>query len=208
MEKEFILRVANELRRSIHPIVGVAEILRTKVKDDDQQRLLDVLIKNAIRLKSLTDNILDVARIENNTFQLNKQEFDLKHLVISIIEDYKNQISKALPTITVAVETKAEANKNKNAIRVVYDDSDTKVLVHADRHRINQVISSLINNSLRFTRPDPAENISVIIKRDYFNDRKTITVSVKDSGIGIDPVIMPRLFTKPTLDVFPHEDIG
>lgn len=196
MEREFVFRAVNELRRSIQPILGLAELLRTNEKDQQQQELLDIIIRNATRLKQFTEDLLDVTRIESNTLQLNKKEFDLKHLVISIIEDYKNQISPTSPTITTAVESEAEADKNKNALRVVYDDSDTKILVHADRHRINQVISNLISNSIKFRDPAGTISVKIIKNKDFFNDRKTITVSVKHTGTGIDPQIMPRLFTK------------
>jgi two-component system, OmpR family, sensor histidine kinase VicK len=190
MQKEFINIAAHELRSPIQPILGLTEIIRRNEKDPKQKELLDVVERNAKRLKHLTEDILDVTKIESNSLHLNKQEFDLKDLVINTIQDYRNQM---ITTTTTAVDD----NNNTNKIRSAYDYNDTKILVHADKHRINQVLSNLISNSIKFTK-DAEGTISIRIKRDdnKNSDNKSVTVAVKDTGTGIDPQIMPRLFTK------------
>ena len=187
MQKEFINIAAHELRSPIQPILGLTEIIRRNEKDPKQKELLDVVVRNAKRLKQLTEDILDVTRIESNSLHLNKQEFDLKDLVINTIQDYKSQMTT----------TTAAADGNNNKIRSVYDYNDVKILVYADKHRISQVLSNLISNSIKFTK-DAEGTISIRIKRGdkKNNDNKSITVAVKDTGTGIDPQIMPRLFTK------------
>ncbi|MGB8034761.1 MAG: HAMP domain-containing sensor histidine kinase, partial [Nitrososphaeraceae archaeon] len=202
MQKEFINIAAHELRNPIQPILSLTEIVRRKGKDTEQNELLDVVVRNAKRLKQLTEDVLDVTRIESNSLQLNKEEFDLKDLVIHTIQDYENQ-------------TAATAAADNSKTRLVYhdddynydkqhtssskkDNNDTKTLVQADKHRINQVISNLISNSVKFTTKEGGGTISIKIKRDDDNNHnnKAMIVSIKDAGTGIDSEILPRLFTK------------
>ena len=66
MQQEFINTAAHELRTPIQPILGFSKIVRDRVQDNEQKDLLDIVIKNANRLKQLTEDILDVTRIEGN----------------------------------------------------------------------------------------------------------------------------------------------
>jgi len=198
MQKEFINIAAHELRNPIQPILSLTEIVRRKEENTEQKELLDIVVRNAKRLKQLTEDVLDVTRIESNSLQLNKEEFDLKDLVIHTVQDYENQMTLTTTTTT-----------DNNKIKLAYydeqysskDNNDTKIMVRADKHRINQVISNLVGNSIKFTTKEGG-TISIKIKNSNKNDNSdnnnnsTIIVSVKDTGTGIDPAIMPRLFTK------------
>ena len=77
MQKEFINIAAHELRTPIQPILGLTQVLRSNVKDTKQRELLDVIIRNAKRLQRLTENILDVTRIESQSLYLKKERFNL-----------------------------------------------------------------------------------------------------------------------------------
>jgi signal transduction histidine kinase len=139
--------------------------------------LLDIVARNAKKLKQLTEDVLDVTRIESNSLQLNKEEFNLNDLVMHVIQDYKTQIT------------------TNNRIKLVYDeqyDKNNTRIVKADKYRINQVISNLVSNSVKFTKE---EGGSISIKIKSYDD-KAIKLSVEDTGKGIDPEILPRLFTK------------
>jgi two-component system, OmpR family, sensor histidine kinase VicK len=73
MQQEFINVAAHELRTPIQPILSLTEVLRSKIKDNEQEELLAVIIRNAKRLGQLTQNILDVTRIESQSLQLKKR---------------------------------------------------------------------------------------------------------------------------------------
>ena len=73
MQREFINVAAHELRTPIQPILGLSEILRSKIMDEQLRRLVDVISRNAKRLQSLTKDILDVARIESHSVKLKKK---------------------------------------------------------------------------------------------------------------------------------------
>jgi signal transduction histidine kinase len=184
MQKEFINIAAHELRTPVQPILSLTEIIRRKENDSQQKQLLDIIVRNAQKLKRLTEDVLDVTRIESNSLQLKKEEFDLNDLLIHVVQDYKNQIS---------------ANNNNMEIRLVCERKEVEqttkgTVVQADKYRINQVVSNLVNNAIKITRE--GGTIAIKIKTDNNSDGKIIIVSVKDTGTGIDPEIMPRLFSK------------
>ena len=92
MQKEFINIAAHELRTPIQPILGLAEIVSSRIKEDEQlSQLLDVINRNAKRLQRLTEDILDVTRIESNLLKLHKTLFDLNDTIKNIIADYERE---------------------------------------------------------------------------------------------------------------------
>jgi two-component system, OmpR family, sensor histidine kinase VicK len=184
MQKEFINVAAHELRAPIQPILGLAEVLRDKKQQHDnriqeqmesKEDLLNVIIRNAKRLRLLTENILDITKIENNSMELNKEEFLLSRIVLETFTDFANQLS----------------NEQKESVKLISALDEGDVPVIADRHRINQVISNLLNNAIKFTKQG---HITISTEKEKFG--KEVIVKVKDSGSGIDPGIMSRLFTK------------
>jgi signal transduction histidine kinase len=175
MQRDFINVAAHELRTPIQPIIGLTDALRSKIKDTEKQEILDVVIRNAKRLQRLTEDILDVTRIESHTLELQKKRFNLKDILSNLIQDYRSQIERK--------------NNNEQDLKIVYESKDDTIFVHADMERITQVISNLINNSLKFTK---SGKISVTSEK---KDGHAI-VSVKDTGTGIEPEIMPKLFSK------------
>ena len=94
MQNEFINLAAHELRTPIQPIVGLTEIVYSKIKNPEQLELLDTVIRNAKRLKRLADDIVDVTKIESQSLKLNKEQLNLNDLISNIIYDYKNIIVK------------------------------------------------------------------------------------------------------------------
>ncbi|MFZ0895647.1 MAG: sensor histidine kinase [Candidatus Nitrosopolaris sp.] len=94
MQQDFINVAAHELRTPIQPILGMSQLLQQKLKDSQYSDYFDVITRNASRLQHLTEDILDVQKIDSHTLQLNKERFDLHELISSIVKDYKNQLQK------------------------------------------------------------------------------------------------------------------
>ena len=132
------------------------------------------------RIARLSDDILDVTKIEGKSLELNKEEFNLSDVVINAIND-----------IMLGRDF-----LKKEKLRLSYNP-DRDILIEADKGRISQVISNLLNNAIEFTVEG---TILVSVEKDKIsnnnNNNGTIIVSVKDSGQGIDQSILPRLFTK------------
>jgi two-component system sensor histidine kinase VicK len=182
VQTEFINTAAHELRNPIQPIVGLAEILRSKKKEIASTSIYDeylsIIIRNARRLKELTDNILDIARMESQSISLNKQMVNIDTLILDAVQDITKE---SLVTDDVKLLC--------NNINGKQELADKVILVYADRGRIVQVISNLISNAFNFTR----KGVITITKT---IEDGSVVVSVKDTGSGIDPQILPRLFTK------------
>ena len=190
MQKEFINVAAHELRTPIQPILGLSDILLTRDGNIEQYYgLLNTIYRNAKRLQRLTEDILDVTRIDSQSLRLNKEKFILNDLVFGIVEEHKYEIR----------------SDNRVNIRYSPTQDNNGVTVYADRYRIAQVISNLVENAIKFTK-EQGGSVSINIKRKE-NDSWVI-VSIKDTGSGIDPEIMPRLFTKFSSKSFKGTGLG
>ncbi|HXX96992.1 MAG TPA: ATP-binding protein, partial [Candidatus Bathyarchaeia archaeon] len=189
MQKEFINIAAHELKTPIQPILSLTEVLRSQIKDVKQLEILDITIRNAKRLQRLSNDILDVAKIEGRSLELNKEEFKINEVVMNAITDL----------------TSGRDFLKHEKINLSYNPHQD-VLIKADKGRIAQVVSNLLSNAIEFTA---VGTILVSIEKDKINNNnETIIVSVKDSGQGIDPSILPRLFTKFTSKSYKGTGLG
>jgi two-component system sensor histidine kinase VicK len=184
MQKEFINVAAHELRTPIQPILGLLGLLRSKkddIKKQDLNNSLNLLMRNAQRLKRLSEDILDVTKIESQSLKLNKELIILDDVILNAIQDSRNQVAK-----------------NRGNIKMIYkpDLSGHGIIVEADRNRLNQVIYNLLSNAIKFTEKEGGI-VSVRMEKKKGNDNDDeVIVSVKDSGPGISSEMFPRLFEK------------
>jgi signal transduction histidine kinase len=169
----FINIAAHELRMPIMPIIGYSEIL---AEDIGECKEIRGIIYNAKRLDQLAGNILEGAKIENQTLQLNKKEFNLKDILTDIIDDYNNLL----------------AVKGSKDVELRYKPKD--ILVIADKVRLGRVISNLLNNAIKFT--ERGEIIMSTTELNSNNGSGEIQVSIKDTGPGLSPATLPKLFSK------------
>jgi signal transduction histidine kinase len=180
LKDEFINVAAHELRNPIQPILGLSELLRDRATDIvKDEEILDIIIRNSKRLLKLTEDVLDVAKIESGNLTLNKEEFNLKEMIAEILREY---------------EQKMIQNKKDVKLFYEYHNNDEMFIVEGDRNRLCQVISNLLNNAIKFTDEG---SITILVERKKDNmDNNEIVVSIKDTGTGIDSEILPKLFTK------------
>lgn len=189
LQREFINIATHELRTPIQPILGLSEILTTRASaGSEEKELLSAIWRNAKRLNKLAEAILDVTKIESQALNLHHEVFDLNEVVASAIGDLVN---------SPAVGSSPEGVN----ISAIY--ADKKAYVRGDKDRLLQVISNLLSNAVKFVERG---SISVLVRiempENYFAKQtgaaseKYVTVRVKDSGPGIDPKVLPRLFTK------------
>lgn len=176
LQKEFINIAAHELRTPIQPILGMSEMLESEFGDKRDD--IKMISRNARRLERLTQDILDVSKIESGSFTLNSHAIDLDEVISSVITDYRND-----PRLTTATG----GSSGKGDVKIRYEPK--KVMVQADRDRIQQVISNLVSNALKFTHEG-----EITIKTEVKDGIAKVTV--QDTGSGIDPEIKPRLFQK------------
>ena len=182
MQKEFINIAAHELRTPVQSIVGYLEMVKSF--PENFKKYVEPLERNSERLYRLTEDILDIARIESNNLNLNKEKFDINQIIKESIDELANK----------------RRNEKKNEFKLIcldesYQKDSTRdkedLFVYADKNRIQQVISNMLNNAYQFTENG---KIIVKIKKDYSN--KQVKISVQDDGKGIDKGILHTLFQK------------
>jgi two-component system sensor histidine kinase VicK len=186
MQKEFINIAAHELRTPIQPIIGLIQVLCNKIKDSEHLELLEVVIKNARRLQRLTEDILDVTKIDSQSLNLRNEKLNLNDMVAMALEDYRD-----------------EMGKTNHKLKLVYEDkeNDNPLIVEADKNRLFQVLDNLLTNAVKFTKEGA---ISVSIEK----KGTQALVSIKDSGTGIDPEIYSKLFDKFTTRSYQGTGLG
>src|SRR5215216_4688843 len=172
IQKEFINVAAHELRTPIQPILGLSEVLQSKIEDNEQHVLVDVISRNAKRLQRLTEDILDVTKIESQSLNLKKEILNLNEIIISILAEYGSQTG------------------GKNNVKITFA-SKGDFIVQGDRGRLGQVLYNFISNAIKITQEG---NIDILLEK--MQNDEDVVLSVRDTGSGIDPDILPRLFTK------------
>ena len=172
MEKEFVNLAAHELRTPSQSIIGYSEML--KDSPERNKRYEEAILRSAERLHSLVTNMLNIARIESQTMKLNKTNFDLNIKIENVIKDASQQI-------------KLRAD---DKVRIDFKPTD-KINIIADKEKIFQVFANLVSNALKFTNKGV---INISVRRHEEADKAIVTI--RDSGSGIDPDIIPHLFSK------------
>jgi two-component system, OmpR family, sensor histidine kinase VicK len=196
MQRDFINIAAHELRTPIQPILGLSQVVSPKVGEEEREHMR-VIIRNAKRLQRLTENILDVTKIDNHSLKLQKGRFNLIDLISRIVQDFRNQIDNSNLLLVCQFEGKQE-------------DKNETIFVHADKSRLIQVISNLLSNAIKFTKEGV---ISVNVEKQVKEKEKGIKqdeaiITVRDMGVGIDPKLLDRLFSKFATKSFAGTGLG
>ena len=201
-QKEFINVAAHELRTPTQVILGCSGIL--KEHPERIEEIVDLIYNNATRLQRLINNILDVTKIESHLLILHKKLFDLREIISSMVEEYRKQIKQDGRDIELIYDQQYDVNSNN------------QIFVYADKERIIQVISNLLENAIKFTK---IGFISITCDFKKYDDTNydgngnnaiidNVVVKIKDTGIGINNEIFPKLFTKFTSDSFQGTGLG
>lgn len=179
LQSEFVNIAAHELRTPITPIL-VALHLAEQAGDKSADIIsltreqYEMLVRNAKRLQSLANDILQVARIESQKMELYKEKIDLKQEIANVVADIRTLIP------------------DNKRIDITFEPSNESFVVNADRFKLFEVISNLLRNAIKFIQNEG--NITIQLEKS--NDCKSAIMKITDNGAGIDPEILPRLFQK------------
>ncbi|VFJ14939.1 sensor histidine kinase [Candidatus Nitrosocosmicus franklandus] len=212
MEREFINTAAHELRTPTQAIMGYAELdaevfgdllENPKIKSDNQlnrtithlQKHFEIISRNSARLDDLISKLLDVSRIESNLYNslsLHKEGLDL--------------VKEIKESINIELNQKIR-DKNINII-LISDGIDGQMIVNADKSRLHQIVINIVGNAIKFSNRNDKIDITIREKslgqKNTCEENKNIFVKVSDSGKGISPHVLPKLFEKFVSD----SDIG
>jgi PAS domain S-box-containing protein len=173
LKDEFLATLSHELRTPLNAIVGYSRMLRAGMLSDldKQQKALDTVVRNADALTQIVEDVLDVSRIVSGKLRLNVQAVELADIVRQ------------------AVET-AQPAADAKSIRLdaIVDPAGT--VVSGDPDRLRQVMWNLCSNAVKFS----GRGGRVEVRLERVNSQVAVTVS--DTGIGIDPEFLPRLFER------------
>jgi len=194
VKNDFLNIAAHELRTPTQAILTCADLLTSH---PDKKEVIETIQRNARRLSRLISDILDVTKIEIQRLTLRKETLTITDLVSSIIAEYKEHVKKL--SLTKKIEFYYDFPKEKD------------LLVYADKERITQVISNLLDNAIKFIEDEGAIHLTIRTERNEENQKEIkneeegeeeednkdqVIISIKDTGIGISKEIFPRLFTK------------
>ena len=182
MEKEFISIAAHELRTPLTPII--ATMYLAKPQDDDgisditlTRQGHEIVVRNAKSLEMLSNNILDVVRIDGGKLTLQREVFDITKMIEKVIKETMNTVPSSRTT-QIHLARAAEGQ-----------GPGAPILLSADTLKVVEVLANLLRNAMRFSQNG---TIGISAQRDGDN----IVIKVGDDGKGIDPEVMPKLFQK------------
>jgi signal transduction histidine kinase len=193
MQKEFINVASHEMKTPTQAIIGYSDLMQKH--PDKREEMLKSISRNAVRLQRLTNDILDVTRIESQTLKLDKEKSNLSDLIANVVEDQRSHVEK-----------------ENSKVKLMYNnkyDSNGAPIVDADRDRITQVISNLLGNAIKFTsnQKKVGGTVSVTLEKNH-NNREEVIINIRDNGEGIHQEILPRLFTKFATKSFSGTGLG
>jgi len=167
---DFLAMLAHELRNPLAPITHSVEILRSpRITDAIRKRQLDVVARQAQQLSRLIEDLLDVSRVSRGRIDLRRTQIDLREIL-------QTSVDTTRPLI--------EARRHALSVEL----SSAALLVDGDGDRLTQVFSNLLNNAAKYTEPGGQIRIEAGL------DGDAVVVSVSDTGIGIQPQMLRRVF--------------
>jgi len=174
-KSQFLARMSHELRTPLNAIIGVSELLHDEAGDRGQSDFSEPLqrvVRAGRHLLGLIDERLDLTKIEAGKIELHLQDFDIASL-----------IDETLETMTPAAE------KNNN--RLLVDSENSLGNMFGDETRVRQVLINLLSNACKFTQNG---EIRTGATRVCASDGEWLELSVSDTGIGMAPEQLSRLF--------------
>ena len=174
LKNEFIANVTHELRTPVNGIRGHALSLMDMVEDEEQKKILDIILYCCTNMSAIINDILDFSKLENGKMTLDEHEFDFHQMI--------NQV--------IATHT-AEIQKKELPLNVSVDEKIPQLLI-GDELRLGQILNNLISNAVKFTSVGNI-HVSVSMTR-QIHDEAELFFMVKDTGIGISEKEKDKLF--------------
>lgn len=171
LKDEFIGVAAHELRTPIHPILGYASMAKDGMVPSHQA--LDMIYKQALRLKQLANDILDVSRIESGTLPYSMKKVGIHEILRSCTDAIRPSVDPAVSLV------------------VNFDRENEEVEVMGDRERLTQVFMNILGNALKFTKQG-----KIVVETRLNAAAGKFEIAISDTAGGIPAEVLPNLFGK------------
>ncbi|MBF0331837.1 MAG: transporter substrate-binding domain-containing protein [Candidatus Omnitrophica bacterium] len=174
-KSEFLTNIAHDFRTPMHAILGFSELLQVEHPMDQQKKFSQIINTKAKSLLFLVEELVDISRLESGRIVLRRVDFDLKHLVITAVEDGRAELMQKEVKLTPVIQ-------------------DSLPLLKGDASRFNQILTNLIGNAVKYT--DRGEIIVRVerVAENFPSDKCRIRLTVKDTGLGIPHEKLSRIF--------------
>lgn len=174
VRSEFLGNVSHELRTPLFTTQGLIETLLNGAVDDKKvnRDFLQKALNNIERLNLLLEELIDISRIESGEMKLRLRFFDIVPLLRDTIND--EQVHAEQQNVTL----------------ILSGDTSKPIEVFGDKERLRQVLVNLIENAIKYSEP----NDTITVKFTELHD--SVELSVEDTGIGIPPQHLPRIFER------------
>ncbi len=169
LKSSFLANMSHEIRTPMNGIMGFANLLLEEVENVEHKEYLEIISKSADRLLATINDVLDISRIEAGQVLISKSEFDLNQILREVHEFFK-------------------ANNSKLDLRLSLESVDA-FIVNTDRIKLNQILTNLMGNAVKFTREG-------YIELGYIKGVSIYTIYVKDTGIGIPEDKLESIFER------------
>jgi signal transduction histidine kinase/ActR/RegA family two-component response regulator len=165
---EFLAMLGHELRNPLSPILTATQLMRLRGEDvfEKERTVIERQCRHMIRL---VDDLLDVSRITRGKVELRRRPIEISEV-----------IAQAVELASPALEERAH--------RLTLDVPSSSTVVHVDPHRLAQVLANLLTNAAKYTPHGGSVHVAA------HGQDSSVTISVRDSGIGIDPKLLPNVF--------------
>ncbi len=174
MRKDFVANVSHELRTPIAAVRSAAETARRAIERDPEAavRFVDMIERNALRLQELVEDLLELSRIESKQFRPQSEPVNIADLADQVLALFR------------------DAGEKKRLTMALVSPQGQAPIARADRRALEQILTNLIENAVKYCR----ENVSVTVR--IVEREGVFRVSVEDTGPGIEPKHLPRLFER------------
>jgi two-component system phosphate regulon sensor histidine kinase PhoR len=171
--KEFIGDLAHELKTPIFAIQGFIETLLNGAMDDPQvnRKFLEKALRNAGRLTYLTEDLMEISKLETGELKSNIQNVYLYDVIEEVIDNLRYKV-------------------NQQDIELIFKSFDKNILVQADQNQIKQALINLIENAMKYNKPEGSITVGA---KPYDQDPGCMLIYVEDTGIGIEPKYIDRV---------------
>ncbi len=172
-EQDYFSSIIHDVRTPMNAVMGFLELLNLKEEDKEKKEYLNVALKSGETMVALINDVLDISKMSSGKMKIEQIEFSPLNELSDVAKLFHN-------------------SARKNGITLVtFYDPNLPQMIHSDFHRIKQIMNNLLSNAIKFTPKKGKIDLDIT----YNKERDGITISVKDSGIGIAEDMQKNIFT-------------